>query len=70
MHDYTVTQLNDHRLAQFDAEADQSRLRRVAAAGSRRDRPAAEAPATAVTRTRWIREHVAWALAKAKLGGA
>ncbi|MGH9226537.1 MAG: hypothetical protein ACRD2W_22750 [Acidimicrobiales bacterium] len=36
MHDYTVTQLNDQRLAQFEAEADMSRLRHVAVARRRR----------------------------------
>jgi hypothetical protein len=70
MHDYTVTQLNDHRLAQFDAEADQSRLQRVAAARRPRDRPAAEVSVTAVARIRRILDHVALAAAKARLRGA
>jgi hypothetical protein len=70
MHDYTVTHLNDHRLAQFDAEATQSRLWRVATARRPGDRQSFEAPSAALALSRWIREHVALALAKAKLRGA
>lgn len=35
MHDYTARVLNDHRLAQFDAEADASRLATAARAARR-----------------------------------
>lgn len=67
MHDYTVTQLNDHRLAQFDAEADMSRLVRAAAAHRRRvPRPATTHGVLAITVARWTRTHLAWALAKGR----
>lgn len=35
MHDYTIGLLNEHRLAQFDAEADASRLATAARASRR-----------------------------------
>jgi hypothetical protein len=67
MHDYTVTQLIDHRLAQFDAEADMSRLRHAAGARRRRvQRPAMARGLLAVAVARWIRKHIEWALARAR----
>lgn len=67
MHDYTVTRLNDHRLAQFDAEADMSRLRRAAVAHRRGvRRPAMARGPLAVIVARWTRKHLAWALARAR----
>lgn len=67
MHDYTVRLLNEHRLNQFDAEADASRL--VSEARKRRGPPDQARPIPtfmALSAPRWAMQHVRRALMRVR----
>ena len=62
MHDFTVTHLNDHRLAEFDAEAERSRLVREARTHRRHHRAAQGRVLPARSFARWTWRSLRWAL--------
>lgn len=66
MHDYTVTKLNDQRLAQFEAEADMSRLRHVAVERRRRVRRPTVPAGLLALGIGWAQRRLAWAATKAR----
>lgn len=61
MHEYTVRQLNDHRLAEFDREAAQRGLAREA-----RKRPTTGGRLKVIALALWTRQHIDLAIAKAR----
>lgn len=67
MHDYTVRLLNDHRLNEFDTEADASRLRSEARKRqSPPGRPEGIRRLMTFFLARWAVEHIQLALTKAR----
>jgi hypothetical protein len=63
MHEYTVRQLNNDRLAEFDREAAQRGLAREA-----RKRPTTAGRLMVMTLALWTRQHIHLAIARARGG--
>lgn len=66
MHDFTVTQLNDHRLTQFDSEVESSRLMREARAHRLLQRAEPRRTVPALSLARWTWHVVQLAVARAR----